>query len=111
MRENDATKLHENEAAENLRAICQGDVLTATAVKEGKIELKAARDGVFQVDAKLENAINDLGEICLATVCNNVAVRAGKSVAGMRVIPLGRNENEPRQGNCRHRAAYDGCAV
>ena len=86
--QNDATKLHENDAAEILRAICQGDGLTATDVKEGKIELKAATDGVFHVDENRLNAINDLGEICLATVNNKIPVRAGKSVAGMRVIPL-----------------------
>lgn len=86
--ENDATKLHENDAAEILRAICQGDGLTATDVKEGKIELKAATDGVFHVDENRLNSINDLGEICLATVNNKIPVRAGKSVAGMRVIPL-----------------------
>lgn len=86
--ENDATKLHENDAAEILRAICQGDGLTATDVKEGKIGLRAARDGVFHVDADLVNAINDLGEICLATVRNNINIKAGKTVAGMRVIPL-----------------------
>lgn len=86
--ENDETKLHENDAAEILRAICQGDGLKATEVKEGKIELKTACDGVFHVDGDKLNAINELGEICLATVSNNLAVRTGKSVAGMRVIPL-----------------------
>ena len=86
--ENDATKLHENDDAEILRGICQGDGLTATAVKEGKIELKATFDGVFHVDADKLNAINDLDEICIATVQNKIPVRAGKSVAGMRVIPL-----------------------
>ena len=86
--ENDETKLHENDAAEILRALCQGKNLSATDVKEGKIELKAICDGVFHVDADRLNAINDLGEICLATVNNNFPIRAGKSVAGMRVIPL-----------------------
>ena len=86
--EDDETKLHENDAAEILRAICQGDNLTATEVKEGKIELKATCDGVFHVDAEKINALNDLGEICIATVNNNIPVRKGKSVVGMRVIPL-----------------------
>lgn len=86
--EEDATRLHENDAAEILRGVTQGDNLSATEVKEGKIELKAACDGVYHVDAAKVNTINDLGEICLATVSNNLAVRKGKSVAGMRVIPL-----------------------
>ena len=86
--ENDATKLHENDAAEILRTVTQGAGLTATGVKEGKIELKAACDGVFHVDADKLNALNDLGEICIATAQNNIPIRTGKSVAGMRVIPL-----------------------
>ena len=86
--ENDDTKLHENDAAEILRAITQGENLSAGEVKEGKIELKAATDGVFHVDAEKLNAINAVEEICVATVQNKIPVRKNKSVAGMRVIPL-----------------------
>lgn len=86
--ENDDTKLHENYAAEILREICQGENLSAGDVKEGKIELKATCDGVFHVDAEKLNAINDVEEICVATVQNKIPVRKNKSVAGMRVIPL-----------------------
>ena len=86
--ENDNTKLHENDAAEILRGICQGENLSAGSVKEGKIELKATTDGVFHVDAEKLNAINAVEEICVATVQNKIPVRKNKSVAGMRVIPL-----------------------
>ena len=86
--ENDADKLHENDAAEILRKICQGENLSASDVKEGKIELKAACDGVFHVDADKLNAINEIAEMCVATVQNKIPVRKNKSVAGMRVIPL-----------------------
>ncbi len=84
----DDSKLHENDAAEILRKITQGENLTASDVKEGKIELKATCDGVFHVDAEKLNAINAVDEICIATVQNNIPVRKNKSVAGMRVIPL-----------------------
>ena len=86
--ENDDTKLHENDAAEILRRLCQGAGLEATAVKEGKIELKAAYDGVIYIDEDKINAVNEIDEICIATVSNHIPVRRGKSVAGMRVIPL-----------------------
>lgn len=86
--ENDDSKLHENDAAEILRGICQGENLIASDVKEGKIELKATCDGVFHVDADKLNEINDVEEICIATVQNNIPVRKSKSIAGMRVIPL-----------------------
>ncbi|MBR3499319.1 MAG: molybdopterin-binding protein [Selenomonadaceae bacterium] len=86
--ENDDTKLHENDAAEILRAITQGENLSEGEVKEGKIELRATCDGVFHVDAEKLNAINAVEEICVATVQNKIPVRKNKSVAGMRVIPL-----------------------
>ena len=86
--ENDASKLHENDAAEILRQITQGENLSASEVKEGKIELKATCDGVFHVDAEKLNEINAVEEICIATVQNKIPVRKNKSVTGMRVIPL-----------------------
>ena len=86
--ENDKTKLHENDAAEILKNICQGENLTASEVKEGKIELAATCDGVFCVDAEKLNAVNDVSEICIATLPNRIPVRKNKTVAGMRVIPL-----------------------
>lgn len=86
--EKDNTKLHENDAAEILRQITQGEGLDSTPVKEGKIELKAQYDGVFHVDADKLNAINEIDEICIATVNNHIPIRKGKSAAGMRVIPL-----------------------
>lgn len=86
--ENDDAKLHENDAAEILRALCQGENLSASDVKEGKIELKATCDGVFHVDADKLNAINAVDEICIATIQNNIPVRKNKSVGAMRVIPL-----------------------
>ena len=86
--ETDSTKLHENKAAEILRGICQGHGLESTPVSEGKIELKAAFDGVFHVDADKLNALNEIDDICIATLQNKIPVRKGKTVAGMRVIPL-----------------------
>ena len=92
--ENDETKLHENDAAEILRQVTQGENLSATDVKEGKIELKAACDGVFHVDVDKLNALNEVEEICIATLPNKISVRKGKSVAGMRVIPLVINKDK-----------------
>lgn len=80
--------LHENEAAERLRAICQNDNMTASDVKEGKIELTAGMDGLFRVDVPRLNAINALDEIMIATIHTNSLVHKGDKLAGTRVIPL-----------------------
>ena len=42
------TRLHENEAAEILREMCQGEYMHPTPVKEGKIELVADIAGLLK---------------------------------------------------------------
>ena len=82
------TRLHENEAAEILREMCQGEYMHPTPVKEGKIELIADIDGLFQVDVGRLYDVNSVDEIMIATRHTNMAVRKGDKLAGMRVIPL-----------------------
>lgn len=80
--------LHENEAAERLRAICQNEHMSPTPVKEGKIELRADIDGLFRVDVARLNAVNSLDDIMIATIHTNSLVHRGDKLAGTRVIPL-----------------------
>ncbi len=80
--------VHENDAAERLCALCRNKGMERSPVREGKIELTAARDGLFRVDAGRLNAVNALEDIMIATRHGNTAVRAGDKLAGMRVIPL-----------------------
>lgn len=80
--------LHEDEAAERLRAICQGANMHPTAVKEGKIELVADCDGLFRVDAVRLEAVNQVEDVMIATRHTNTPVRKGDKLAGTRVIPL-----------------------
>ena len=80
--------LHEDEAAERLRALCQNGHMHPTPVKEGKIELIADCDGLFRVDVERLNALNDVEELMIATRHTNTAVRRGDKLAGTRIIPL-----------------------
>ena len=80
--------VHENDAAERLLALCGQENMTRSEVKEGKIELKAACDGLFRVDSRRLVAVNSLEEIMIATRRGNTAVKKGDKLAGMRVIPL-----------------------
>ena len=80
--------VHENDAAERLAALCISDHMTRTEVKEGKIELKAACDGLFLVDVPRLDAINMVEDIMVATRHGNTAVHAGDKLCGTRVIPL-----------------------
>ena len=69
--------LHENAAAERLRALCQNEHMHPTAVKEGKIELIADIDGLFRVDVERLNAINGEDEIMIAGHCRGQAEGGG----------------------------------
>ena len=80
--------VHENDAAERLLALCGQENMIRSGVKEGKIELKAACDGVFLVDSARLVAVNSQDEVMIATRKGGMAVREGDKLAGMRVIPL-----------------------
>ena len=80
--------VHENDAAERLLALCGQENMTRSEVKEGKIELKAACDGLFRVDSRRLIDVNTLEDIMIATRHGNTAVKKGDKLAGMRVIPL-----------------------
>ncbi len=86
--ENNEGMLHENEAAEILREICQGEHMHPTDVKEGKIELIADCDGLLKINQEKLLAVNSLGQMMIATRHGNFAVKKGDKLAGTRIIPL-----------------------
>ena len=88
--------VHENDAAERLLALCGQENMTRSEVKEGKIELKAACNGLFQVDSRRLIAVNSIEDIMIATRKGNTAVKKGDKLAGMRVIPLSIEEERLR---------------
>jgi len=80
--------LHENDAAEILCAMCLGEHMGRSQVKEGKIEILAEAGGLLKVDEEGLKAVNSFGEMMIATRHGNTAVRKGDKLAGTRVIPL-----------------------
>ena len=80
--------VHENDAAERLLALCANEYMTRSEVKEGKIELKAACDGLFRVKSERLLAVNAQEDVMIATRKGNTPVHRGDKLAGMRVIPL-----------------------
>lgn len=86
--ENDESMLHENDAAEILRQICQGEHMHPTAVREGKIEIIADIDGLFLVDIERLRKINSIGQMMIATIPSGFRVRKGDRLCGTRIIPL-----------------------
>lgn len=86
--EHNEDMLHENEAADILREICQGSGMHPTEVKEGKIELIADMDGLLKIRSDRLLAVNSMGQMMIAVRHGNTPVRAGDKLAGTRIIPL-----------------------
>ena len=80
--------LHENDAAEVLRSICQNEHMEATEPKEGKINLIATVDGLLKIDRKKLRYVNSRGQMMIASIHGDSPVRKGEKLAGTRIIPL-----------------------
>ena len=89
--------LHENDAAEHMCALCLGEGITRSEVAEGKIELFAARDGLFCIRREALCAVNAIDELMIATRHGDTAVKEGDKLAGTRVIPLVIEEEKLRE--------------
>ena len=89
--------IHENDAAARVISAVAGGNLTCTEPKEGRIDLKAACDGLLRVDVPVLNRINSIGEISVATIHTMQHVVKGRSVAGARVVPLMIRDEKLRQ--------------
>jgi molybdenum cofactor synthesis domain-containing protein len=86
--ETNENTLHENDAAEILRVLCQSENMSAVGPKEGKIELLADIDGLLLVDIEGLRRVNSLGEMAIASRMSGFPVKKGDKLCGMRVIPL-----------------------
>lgn len=80
--------IHEDEGAVILSEIALNEGMTTSDIKEGKIEVIADRDGFFQVDVEKLHKINSMGDMMIATRMENLPVKKGDKLAGMRIIPL-----------------------
>lgn len=86
--EADESMLHENDAAHILCDICKNEGMNESEIKEGKIELAAACDGLLKVDSKRLRLVNSFGQMMIATRHGNTPVKKGDKLCGTRIIPL-----------------------
>lgn len=82
-------QIHEDEAAVAIaEALCGEGVGWSDQPHEGKISLKATRDGLLKVDVDTLTRFNELGEVMCATRHTNSTIAMGEQVAATRAIPL-----------------------
>ncbi|WP_424767979.1 molybdopterin-binding protein [Paenibacillus sp. sgz302251] len=82
------SELHEDDAAIRMAEALYGEYLELSEPHEGKVSLKSTLLGLAEVDKKIVDAINELGEIALATIKSNTVVQPGQPLAATRAIPL-----------------------
>ncbi len=80
--------LHEDEAASRLAALCRNAHMSLTPPREGRINLLADCDGLFQVRSQALRAVNRVDQILIATRQGDRPVHRGDMLAGTRVVPL-----------------------
>ena len=81
-------ELHEEDAARRLAKAAAGANLRLTDPSEGRINLLATISGLLKVDVDLLYRFNSLGDLMLATLPGDRAVKEGTVVAGTRTIPV-----------------------
>ncbi|NNL74818.1 MAG: molybdopterin-binding protein [Desulfobacterales bacterium] len=82
-------EIHENQAAAILAGALAGEgIVWQDEPHEGKINLRAATDGLFKVDTTALAAFNMADEVMCATLHNHTLVKKGDKVAATRAIPL-----------------------
>ncbi len=86
--EKDDDDVHENEAAYRIASKAAGRGIDLSKPSEGKIELRAATDGLLKIDRERLFRLVSQDEIMFATTHENIVVRKGDKLAGTRIIPL-----------------------
>ncbi|ACV57436.1 molybdopterin-binding protein [Alicyclobacillus acidocaldarius] len=81
-------ELHEDDAALRMAQAIAGEGVELSEVSEGKVILRAKRDGMLWVDARRVTAMNTIDEISIATKRPFQHVTRGTSLAAVRPIPL-----------------------
>jgi len=82
-------ELHENDAGEKVaNAIAGRGVYLSEEVREGRVNLYAAHDGLLRVNVEGLEKLNLIGELMCATRHNNARVKKDELLAGTRAIPL-----------------------
>ncbi len=89
--------LHENDAARRIARAVAGPGIHLSAPVEGKVTLSAETGGYLHIDVDALHQINAVESVILSTIHTHQDVKAKKTVAGTRIIPLVIEEEKIRK--------------
>lgn len=81
-------ELHEDEAAVRLGNMFKGRGIKFSEPGEGKINISPEYKGYLKINKELLEEVNDIGDICLATIQGDRYVEEDHLIGGCRIIPL-----------------------
>lgn len=81
-------ELHEDDAAIRMARALAGEGTELAGPHEGKVTVRSNITGLAAVDERFVHAVNEIGDIALATVRTHTVVRPGDPLAATRAIPL-----------------------
>jgi molybdenum cofactor synthesis domain-containing protein len=80
---------HEDEAALELgKLICGKGVHFSNPPREGKINILPDYKGLLKINREILDDVNDIQDICIATIHGNRTIEEDGLIGGCRVIPL-----------------------
>lgn len=83
-----AGQVHENDAVCRIAAAVAGSNVHCTEPVEGKVNIKAGKDGLLKVTEEAVHSINMIDNAVLSTRHSNTVVKAGDLLASIKVVPL-----------------------
>ena len=87
--EPEADEVHEDDAAlAAAEVVCGDGVAFEKAPSEGKVQVYAARRGLFRVNRGALRKINSIGDYTVACLPDLTDVSSGQKLGGIRIIPL-----------------------
>ncbi len=81
-------QLHENESAQRLARAVSGANTCYAEPSEGKVHIVAKQDGLLKVNRDAVTKINSVNYTVVSTLHGNRLVKAGETLAGVKVVPL-----------------------
>lgn len=107
--EENAGEIHEEDAARRMAAMAPVKGAYYTEPSEGKVLLVAQERGMFRVDRPLQQALNSIGDITIASLPDHYPVEKGARLASMRIVPLVTEERQilAAEELCRGKRLFD----
>lgn len=107
--EENAGEIHEEDAARRMAAMAPVQGAYYTEPSEGKVLLMAEERGMFRVDTALQQKLNSIGDITIASLPDHYPVEKGARLASMRIVPLVTQERQVLEAEelCKGRKLFD----